>query len=243
MDGIEQSQNVETLETESNVVKSDIVTEVISKDSEYEKKIKDFKKTEEKRIQTAEKKLLPRCTGCSKALRSKLDAESYTKNGSCFTCYTTKEKFKTELVIEKKLAEEYDRMAALDFPDFENLLFGDELGRQSLARVFMKIRREGYDLEQWQVSLAATAWAMDNYSNTNPFETRHMVERAPISQILSRVPESNNEDIKKLFNRLSAESQSENLEPSRKGVKKEYIYMGLLGGISIMLPILMNKGR
>ena len=242
MDGIEQSQNVETLETESNVVKSDIVTEVINKDSEYEKKIKDFKKTE-KRIQTAEKKLLPRCTGCSKALRSKLDAESYTKNGSCFTCYTTKEKFKTELVIEKKLAEEYDRMAALDFPDFENLLFGDELGRQSLARVFMKIRREGYDLEQWQVSLAATAWAMDNYSNTNPFETRHMVERAPISQILSRVPESNNEDIKKLFNRLSAESQSENLEPSRKGVKKEYIYMGLLGGISIMLPILMNKGR
>ena len=134
-------------------------------------------------------------------------------------------------------------MAALDFPDFENMLFGDELGKQSLMRVFMKIRREGYDLEQWQVSLAATAWAMDNFSNTNVFETRHMVERAPISQILSRVPESNNEDIKKLFNRLSAESESKNLEPSRKGVKKEYIYMGLLGGISIMLPILMNKGR
>ena len=161
MDGIEQTQNVETLETESNVIRSDIVTEVINKDSEYEKKLKDFKKTQEKRIQTAEKKLLPRCTGCSKALRSKLDAESYTKNGSCFTCYTTKEKFKTELVIEKKLAEEYDRMAALDFPDFENLLFGDESGKQSLMRVFMKIRREGYDLEEWQVSLVSNKFVLE----------------------------------------------------------------------------------
>ena len=242
MDGIEQSQDVETLETESDVIRSDIVTEVINKDSEYEKKLKDFKKTEEKRVLTAEKKLLPRCTGCSKALRSKLDAESYTKNGSCFTCYTTKEKFKTDSVIETKLAEEFDRMAALDFADFQNLLFGDELGKRSLMIIFMKIRREGYDLKEWQVSLAATAWAMDNYSNTNISETRHIVERAPIFQILSRVPE-NNEDVKKIINTFSAESELIQSNTSKKGLKKEYIYMGLLGGISVMLPILMNKGR
>jgi len=247
---MEVTEEVETSDAEIKTptmrmeeVRSETVIDLVKKDSEYQKKLKEFKKAEEKRVQAAEKKLLPRCTGCSKALRSKLDAESYTNNGSCFTCYTTKEKFKTDSVIETKLAEEFDRMAALDFADFQNLLFGDELGERSLMIIYMKIKREGYDLQPIQVSLAATAWAMDHYANTTLPQTRHVVERAPISQILERVPKNTNEDIKKLYNRLSAESNSENLEPSRKGFKKEYVYMGVIGGISLMLPILMNKGR
>ncbi len=223
-------------------VRSESVIDLVKKDSEYEKELKNFKKTEEKRVQAAEKKLLPRCTGCSKALRSKLDAESYTKNGSCFSCYTHNEKFKTESIIESKFAEQYDRIAALDFPDFENWIFGDELGERSLMRIVMKIKREGYDIPTWKISLAATAWAMDNYSNTTLSETRHIVERAPISQILERVPE-NNLEIKELIQKFHSESQMEMIDQSPKRFKKEYVYMGVIGGISLMLPILMNKGR
>ena len=126
---------IETPSMQMEEVRSETVIDLVKKDSEYDKKLKDFKRIEEKRVQTAEKKLLPRCTGCSKALRSKLDAESYTKNGSCFSCYTTTEKFKTDNLIETKFAEQYDRIAALDFPDFENWLFGDELGERSLMRI------------------------------------------------------------------------------------------------------------
>jgi len=242
MDGIEQSQKVETLETEADELRSNVVIEVINKDSEYEKKLAQFKQTEEKRIQAAEKKLLPRCSKCSKALRSKMDVTSNEKNQCCFSCYSTHEKGKTNTLIDTKFAEQYDRIAALDFPDFENWLFGDELGERSLMRIIMKIKREGYDIPTWKISLAATAWAMDNFANTNLNETRHILERAPISQIIKRVPE-NNDDVKKIIHQLSAESQSEDIGSSRKRLKKEYIYMGLLGGISIMLPILMNKGR
>jgi len=222
--------------------RSEAVINLVKKDSEYQKKLKEFKQAEEKRVQAAEKKLLPRCTGCSKALRSKLDAESYTKNGSCFSCYTHNEKFKTESIIESKFAEQYDRIAALDFVDFEDLLFGDELGNRSLTRIFMKIKREGYDIPSWRISLAATAWAMDNYANTNLPETRHIVERAPISQILERVPKNTLEH-KELTQKMLAESKLERIDDSPKRFKKEYVYMGVIGGISVMLPILMNKGR
>lgn len=233
---------IETPSMQMEEVRSETVIDLVKKDSEYDKKLKDFKRTEEKRVQTAEKKLLPRCTGCSKALRSKLDAESYTKNGSCFSCYTTTEKFKTDNLIETKFAEQYDRIAALDFPDFENWLFGDELGERSLMRIIMKIRREGYDIPTWKISLAATAWAMDNYANTNLSETRHIVERSPISQILDRVPK-NNLEVKKLMQKFHSESQMEKIDHSPSRFKKEYVYMGVIGGISLMLPILMNKGR
>jgi len=239
-----QTSDAEIENSPMNVgdVRSESVIDLVKKDSEYEKELKNFKKTEEKRVQAAEKKLLPRCTGCSKALRSKLDAESYTKNGSCFSCYTTNEKFKTESIIESKFAEQYDRIAALDFPDFENWIFGDELGERSLMRIVMKIKREGYDIPIWKISLAATAWAMDNYSNTNLSETRHVLERAPISEILKRVPE-NNLEIKELIQKFHSESQLEMMDHSPKRFKKEYMYMGVIGGISLMLPILMNKGR
>ncbi len=246
---MEVTEEVETSEAEIQnspmqieEARSEAVIDLVKKDSDYEKKLKNFKKTEEKRVQAAEKKLLPRCTGCSKALRSKLDAESYTNNGSCFSCYTTTEKFKTESIIENKFAEQYDRIAALDFPDFENWIFGDELGERSLMRIVMKIKREGYDIPTWKISLAATAWAMDNYANTNLSETRHIVERSPISQILERVPE-NNLEVKELIKKFHSESQLEMIDHSPKRFKREYVYMGVIGGISLMLPILMNKGR
>ncbi len=225
-----------------DIVRSESVTEIVKKDSQYEKKLKDFKRSEEKRVQAAEKKLLPRCTSCSKALRSKLDAESQGKTGICFSCYTVNEKVKTDSMIDSKLAEQYDRVAALDFPDFENWLFGDELGERSLMRIIMKIKREGYDIPTWKISLAATAWAMDNYSNTNISETRHIVERSPISQILERIPQ-NNSDVKALIHKMAEETELHTLRKPQSRFKKEYLYMGVIGGISLMLPILMNKGR
>ena len=242
MDEVEPIQEAETLENQDQELRINVVSEVIKQDSEYEKKLKNFKKAEEKRVQAAEKKLLPRCTGCSKALRSKLDAESHGKNGICFSCYTINEKVKTDSMIDSKFAEQYDRIAALDFSDFENWIFGDDLGERSLMRIIMKIKREGYDIPTWKISLAATAWAMDNYANTNISETRHIVERAPISQILQRVPE-NNSDIKNLMNKMAAESEEQQMRNQPSRFKKEYVYMGVLGGISLMLPILMNKGR
>ena len=223
-------------------MRSEAVVETLKLDSEYNKKLVDFKKSEEKRVKMAEKKLLPRCSKCSKALRSKIDVSSHTKNDCCFSCFTIHEKDKTDMVIDSKFAEKYDRIANLDFADFENWLFGDELGEQCLMRIVMKMRREGYDIPTWKISLAATAWAMDNYANTNLVETRHILERSPLSQIVEGIPQSNT-DIKKLIHYMGAEESKDNSLNNEKRLKKEYIYMGIIGGISLLIPILMNKER
>ena len=55
---------IETPSMQMEEVRSETVIDLVKKDSEYDKKLKDFKRIEEKRVQTAEKKLLPRCTGC-----------------------------------------------------------------------------------------------------------------------------------------------------------------------------------
>jgi len=206
----------------------------------YHAEMEKFQATQSEIIQSAEDTLPSPCPTCQTVVRADRDKLSLQQNAECFTCYTKTETHKTEVAKDTLLAEETSRIASLDLSDFEEWLFGDEMGQISLARLLTKVKREGYDFKPWQISIGASAWSLENYHNTGLVETRHIVERIPIKNLLDFLPQST-EDIVHVIN--SVKRAEESIAPNdigRTGKIPIFILAGITG-VAALIPLLLSR--
>ena len=127
----------------------------------------------------------------------------------------------------------------MDLSDYEEWLFGDEMGQRSLALIIAKLKREGYTYRPWQVSIGAAVCSLDNYNNTELIETRHTIERMPISKIISKMPEDT-DGIKKVVETLK---NAESFVSSKNVDDKNMYYLAGAGIVASIIPILLrNRG-
>jgi len=199
-----------------------------------------FRATQEKIMQSAEDRLPPSCPSCQSYVRADRDQMSIQKNAECYTCFTKTETHKTEVAKDTLRAEETNRIGSLDLSDYEEWLFGDEIGQISLARLMTKVKREGYNYKPWQISIGATAWSMENYHNTELVETRHIVERMPIKELIDHIPESTQDIIHVINSVKRAEESIAPVESSGMGNKPLLILVGV-SGVAALLPILLSR--
>lgn len=206
----------------------------------FKAEVEDFRATQAKIMKSAEDKLPSSCPSCQSYVRAKRDKLSIQKNAECFTCFTKTETHKTQVAKDTLLAEESSRIASLDLSDYEEWLFGDEMGQITLARLLTKVKREGYDFKPWQVSIGASAWSLENFHNTGLVETRHIVERMPIKDLLDHLPETT-QDIVHVINSVKrAEESIAPVESSGMGNKPLLILAGITG-VAALLPILLSR--
>ena len=126
----------------------------------------------------------------------------------------------------------------MDLSDYEEWLFGDEMGQRSLARIMAKLKREGYNYRPWQISIGASVCSLDNYNNTNLIETRHSIERMPISKIIAKMPEDT-EGIQKVVETIK---NAENFVAS-KNQDHTFYYLAGAGILASAIPLLFrNRG-
>jgi hypothetical protein len=206
----------------------------------YEAEIEKFNSQQSDLIREVEEKLPPACATCQSYVRADRDTISIEKNAECFSCYTKTEMHKTEVAKDTLRAEETNRIASLDLSDYEEWLFGDEMGQITLARLMTKVKREGYDYKPWQISIGASAWSLENYHNTNIGETRHFVERMPIKSLLDFIP-ANTQDIIQVIN--SVKRAEETMTPNDDGgmgVKPLFILAGITGVVAL-IPVLLGR--
>ena len=206
----------------------------------YQAEIEVFQASQAKIMQSAEDTLPPSCPSCQSFVRADMDKLSIEKNAECFGCFTKTETHKTEVAKDTLLAEETGRIASLDLSDYEEWLFGDDMGQITLARLLTKVKREGYNYKPWQVSIGASAWSLDNYHSTGLVETRHIVERMKIKNLLDHIPE-NTQDIVQVINSVKrAEESIAHDDRSGIGGKPLLILVGVTG-VAALLPILLSR--
>tara|TARA_R110000824_G_scaffold73688_4_gene187647 strand:+ start:2617 stop:3372 length:756 start_codon:yes stop_codon:yes gene_type:complete len=206
----------------------------------YDAEIEKFNTQQTDLIREVEDKLPPACPSCQTYVRADRDTISIERNAECFSCYTKTETHKTEVAKDTLMAEETNRIASLDLSDYEEWLFGDELGQISLARLMTKVKREGYDYKPWQISIGASAWSLENYHNTSIGETRHFVERMPIKDLLDFIP-ANTQDIIQVIN--SVKRAEDTMTPTDKrgmGAKPLFILAGITG-VAALIPVLLGR--
>ena len=218
----------------------------LNDDKKYNAELKNFEKKQSEQVKKVQKKITQRCKNCVKYIRSKIDNSSMNKHNLCFSCFTAEETHKLESELDSVKAEEFSRIGNLGFSDFEEWLFGDELGERCLTRILVKVRREGFDFKPWQLSIGATAWMMDNYTNTTLSQTRHILERSPIAEFINRIPE-NGIEVGKLINNIRAAEETieviNNSSPIPTDNSFSNIPMYIIGAISFSLPFLIGRGR
>lgn len=231
--------SVEPVSTLPPMKDSEVVAELRA-EKQYTTALKDFQSSQERMIKTAESKLPQICKSCSTVCRNNTDKKSLKKNGKCFGCYTKTEEHKTKVTKDTMAAEETSRIAALDLSDYEDWLFGDEMGQRSLARIITKLKREGYDYKPWQISIAATAWSKDNYHDTKLMETRHLAERVKIADIIKYIPESGEQIREVIASVKRAEQLMAPPEPAKPNYT-QWLTIAGLSAVAISIPFLLGR--
>ena len=136
-------------------------------------------------------------------------------------------------------SEETSRIAALDLSDYEDWLFGDEMGQRCLSRILTKLKREGFEYKPWQVSIAAAAWSKDNYSDTNLSDTRHVVERVKISELSNYIPQ-NADSIREVIASVKRAEDIINVQ-NRKGSNYKWWLVGGFTVVAASIPYLWRR--
>ena len=157
-------------------------------ESNFTKELEKFHVEQQKILEAAEARQPQSCSMCLCIVNSKKDIQSMKKHSCCFKCYTTTEKHKTNVAKDALEAEGFAKISTMDLSDYEDWLFGDEMGQRSLARIMAKLQAEGYNYKPWQVSIGAAAWSKENYNDTDLVDTRHIAERVKIAEVLNFVP-------------------------------------------------------
>tara|TARA_R110000851_G_scaffold44292_2_gene109030 strand:+ start:2822 stop:3628 length:807 start_codon:yes stop_codon:yes gene_type:complete len=178
-----QRQTVEMVETTQKKVDAKKRAE-----ESFVSALEEFNASQERLIQSAEDNISKNCSNCNIVISNLRDKGSMKKTNVCFGCFTDSVKHKTNIAKDEILSSQYAQIANMDFSDYEEWLFGDELGQRTLARIMTKLKREEYHHRPWQVSIAAAACSKDNYNNTSLIESRHIIERMPISKIMAHIP-------------------------------------------------------
>ena len=129
----------------------------------------------------------------------------------------------------------------MELSDYEDWLFGDEMGHRTLAVLMSKLKTAGYnDYKPWQVSLAAASYSKTNYNQTDLLQTRHIVERIPIARIIENMPSDMGgvKDIVATVKRAEMEYQQNQPKKLNRGLIYTVAGVSL---ISALIPILINK--
>jgi superfamily II DNA helicase RecQ len=205
----------------------------------FMKALEDFNERQDKLIQSAEEMVPKNCSKCSCVISNLRDKGCHKKTGVCFTCFTETEQHKVSVAKDEAKSKTLSQIANMDLSDYEEWLFGDEMGQRSLALIIAKLKREGYTYRPWQVSIGAAVCSLDNYNNTELIETRHTIERMPISKIISKMPEDT-DGIKKVVETLK---NAESFVSSKNVDDKNMYYLAGAGIVASIIPILLrNRG-
>ena len=229
---VQLRENLEQQRAENIVMKS-------KADTQFSKAMDNFHAEQENLTKAAEAKLPKRCMGCHKNVKNKKDEKSIEKNGSCFGCFTDTETHKLKISRNKLMAEGYAQIGTLDLSDYEDWLFGDEMGERALARIMAKLKSEGYDYKPWQVSIGASAWSKDNYNDTSLIDTRHIVERVKIANLTNYIPVNTDGIQQVIASTKRAESMYRPSKPSSK--KNILIPLGIFAALSITIPMWLRR--
>jgi hypothetical protein len=200
-----------------------------------------FKSEQDDIVKRAEKSIPKNCPSCQMVIHSAEDKSSMRKNSSCFTCYSDTEKHKTQVMLSEVESKKLENMGNMELSDYENWLFGDEMGHRSLAVLMAKLKTAGYEnYKPWQVSLAASSYSKSNYNQTDLVQTRHALERTPIARIIEHIP-ADMGGVKELVATVKrAELEFEMTQPKKANNNTIYAVAGL-GLVSAIIPLLLNK--
>lgn len=223
---------------------SEMIAEKKEAESEFLNALKEFHAEQEKLLQQAESMLPDQCSKCESYIHSKKDKGSLVKNGECFSCFTAEQSKKVMAAEESVEIEKMDAISTMDLSDYEEWLFDDAVGKRSLSRILAKFKSQGYDYKPWQISIGASAWSKDNYNNTSLEDTRYLVERAKIQNIVDYIPEDP-DGIDKVITTLKQAEEKYNFATATKNERKMPVaVLTGIAGVSVLLPYLLrNKVR
>jgi len=238
------SEELESEEVEQSLYMAQETSEIIAEkreaESEFLTALKEFHAEQEQLLQQADSMLPDQCPKCESYIHSKKDKGSMVKNSECFTCFTAEQSKKVMEAEDMVEIKKMDAISTMDLSDYEEWLFDDELGRRSLSRILAKFKAQGYDYKPWQISIGASAWSKDNFNNTSLEDTRYLVERAKIQNIVDYIPESPDGIDKVITTLKQAEGKLESLT-SKEKKELPIAMLGGIAGLSVLVPYLMRK--
>ncbi len=201
-----------------------------------------FKAEQDSIVKKAEQNIPKNCPTCDVVIHDAEDKSSMRKNNSCFTCHSQTEKHKTQVMLAEVESKRLETYGNMELSDYENWLFGDEMGHRSLAVLMSKLKTAGYnDYKPWQVSLAASSYSKSNYNMTDLVQTRHALERTPIARIMEHIP-ADMGGVKDLVATVKrAEAEYEMKQPKRSNNNKLIYAVAGIGAVSAIIPLLLNK--
>ena len=208
-------------------------------EKQYNIEYKDFQAGQDRILKAAEDKLPSVCVKCNVVVRNNKDKVSIKKNGSCIGCFFESESHRTQVAKDSLAAEETSMIAALDLSDYEDWLFGDEMGKRTLSRIITKLKREGYDYKPWQISIAAAAWSKDNYHDTNLSDTRHLAERVQIAALADYIPQGAENIQEVIASVRRAEEIFEATVPQKTTIP--WIMVGGVSALAIAIPFILRR--
>ena len=230
-----QRQTVDMVETSQKLVDGKKRAE-----ESFVNALEEFNAAQERLIQSAEDKISKNCSNCKIVVSNLRDKGCMKKTNVCFGCFTNSEKHKTNIAKDEVLSSQYAQIANMDFSDYEEWLFGDELGQRSLARIIAKLKREEYHHRPWQVSIAAAACSKNNYNNTSLIESRHIIERMPISKIMEHIPN----DIEGIQEVVQTLKQAETfIAKTNTNLDKGLIYIVGASLLASLIPLTLKNRR
>jgi len=200
-----------------------------------------FKSEQDKIVQRAENSIPKNCPSCQMVIHAAEDKSSMRKNSSCFTCHSETEKHKTQVMLAEVDSKKLDHIGNMELSDYENWLFGDEMGHRTLAVLMAKLKTSGYDKHKpWQVSLASASYSKANYNQTDLVQTRHSLERTPIARILEHIPVDMG-GVKELVATVKrAELEYEMTQPQKTNNNVIYAVAGI-GFVSAIIPLFLSR--
>jgi hypothetical protein len=210
-------------------------------DKKFAEAYSTFKSEQDSIIKKAEQSIPKSCPSCNIVIHDAEDKSSMRKNNSCFTCHSETEKHKTTVMLAEVESRKLETYGNMELSDYENWLFGDEMGHRSLAVLMSKLKTAGYNnYKPWQVSLAAASYSKSNYNKTDLVQTRHALERTPIARIIENIP-ADMGGVKDLVATVKrAEAEYEMKQPKKANNKIIYAVAGI-GAVSAIIPLLLNK--
>lgn len=238
-----KAETNEQAETNMELLKETkkVTTKAKQAETQFLKSLKSFQAEQEKIIKDAQLLLPVQCVKCSTYIHSKKDRGSAAQTGSCFTCYTKEKEAETFSAESKIKKAQYDLISTMDLSDYEEWLFDDEMGKRCLARIIAKTKAQGYDYKPWQISIAAAAWSKDNYNQTSLEDTRYIVERVRIKELINYIPVSPDNISSVIDSIKRAEEIRNKNNPVVEKDNKHWMIIGGIAGVSVLIPYLFKK--
>jgi len=207
-------------------------------ESSFVKALKEFH-AEQDKIMKASENMVPKvCNSCNGVVQAKKDVYSLEENGSCFSCHAETQSHKTEELLTSMKAESFGLIATMDLSDYEDWLFGDEMGQRTLARIMAKLQSHGYTYKPWQDSIGAAAWSKENYNDTDLVDTRHIVERIKIADLLEYIP-VNTDGIQQVIE--SVKRAETFMAPEVSDSNNVLIPLIGLAGLAVAIPLWLTR--